>query len=87
MERHSISKETIDELRENQFKALQSLNLTRMTIKLKQLKEVLPQSWVNNLIIDRLIKTAEIQCSVKLGYLNYSTSRKNYNFDKYSLPV
>ena len=39
---------------EKQFEALQFLNLSNKTTKLKHLKVVFPQNQLNNLIIDRL---------------------------------
>lgn len=60
---------------------------TNKTTDLKQFEEVFPECQLNNLIIGRLKEIAEIESSIELGYVNYSTSGDNYKFNKYLLPV
>ena len=47
----------------------------------------IPTKWINNLNIRSLTEIAEMQSSIKLDNLSYSTSANNHNFSKYSLPT
>ena len=67
--------------------AIQSLDFAAKIEELKQLEDIFPQNQLNKFINSKLKEIVEIQSSIKLHNLNYSTSGKNYNFTKYLLPV
>ena len=75
---------SIEEQRKKQFEAFQSFDFVGKT-ELKRLEDIFSQNQLNN--FDRLKGISEIESSIEMDNLIYSTSGNNYNVNNYSLPV
>lgn len=67
-----------------QFEAFQSFDFVGKT-ELKRLEDIFSQNQLNN--FDRLKGISEIESSIEMDNLIYSTSGNNHNVNNYSLPV
>ena len=62
------------------------LNLSNKINKLKEIESIFSRIQLNDLIIDNLKEIMQLQNNIKLDDLEYTT-RKRYNFIRYSLPI
>ena len=81
------NKHTIEDHEEKQTKALESLNFSNKTSKLKKVEDVFLNNYLTNLIKDRLNKMMEVQNAFEVNDLNYSSTKQNYNLNNFSLPA
>ena len=73
-----------EQRKKKRFEAFQSFDFVGKT-ELKRLEDIFSQNQLNN--FDRLKGISEIESSIEMDNLIYSTSGNNYNVNNYSLPV